>query len=98
MKVTSVNQPQSSCPFKHARQKIYGLGYSLLIFVYEKTDYAKTRTARLDIQHTIFIDKERTADYQMTRARDATVEDLVAFLSDKMLPAMKSKCNVSRPV
>src|SRR5262245_47222801 len=27
MKVTSVKQPQSSCPFKSARQKIHGLGY-----------------------------------------------------------------------
>ena len=25
MKVTSITQPQSSCPFKDARQKIYGL-------------------------------------------------------------------------
>src|SRR6185312_14837154 len=33
IKVTSVRQPQSSCPFKSARQKIYGLGYSLLVFV-----------------------------------------------------------------
>jgi len=38
MKVTSSRQPQSSCPFKHARQKIYGLGSSLLVFVYDKTD------------------------------------------------------------
>jgi len=29
IKVTSIRQPQSSCPFKSARQKIYGLGYSL---------------------------------------------------------------------
>ena len=34
MKVTSIKQPQSSCPFKSARQKIFGLGYSLLVFVY----------------------------------------------------------------
>ncbi len=27
IKVTSIRQPQSSCPFKSARQKIYGLGY-----------------------------------------------------------------------
>ena len=33
IKVTSVRQPQSSCPFRSARQKIYGLGYSLLVFV-----------------------------------------------------------------
>ena len=38
MKVTSIKQPQSSCPFRSARQKIYGLGYSLLVFVYEKAD------------------------------------------------------------
>ena len=30
IKTTSIAQPQSSCPFKSARQKIYGLGYSLL--------------------------------------------------------------------
>ncbi len=29
IKVTSIKQPQSSCPFKSARQKIYGLGYNL---------------------------------------------------------------------
>jgi hypothetical protein len=28
VKVTSIKQPQSSCPFRSARQKIYGLGYS----------------------------------------------------------------------
>jgi len=32
IKVTSIRQPQSSCPFKSASQKIYGLGYSLLVF------------------------------------------------------------------
>lgn len=34
IKTTSIMQPQSSCPFKSARQKIYGLGYNLLVFVY----------------------------------------------------------------
>ncbi|MFQ5641658.1 MAG: restriction endonuclease, partial [bacterium] len=38
MKVTSIKQPQSSCPFRNAKQKIYGLGYNLLLFVYEKID------------------------------------------------------------
>lgn len=27
IKVTSIKQPQSSCPYKSSRQKIYGLGY-----------------------------------------------------------------------
>ena len=66
IKVTSIRQPQSSCPFKSARQKIYGLGYSLLVFVYDKQDDETARTARLKILHTIFIEKERTADFQTT--------------------------------
>lgn len=66
IKVTSIKQPQSSSPFKSARQKIYGLGYHLLVFVYDKKDDNKGRTARLNMQHTIFVEKERTADFQMT--------------------------------
>src|ERR1700730_13770075 len=66
MKVTSIRQPQSSCPFKHARQKIFGLGYSLLVFAYDKTDDPQTRTATLNIRHAIFIDAKQTGDFQMT--------------------------------
>jgi len=67
MKVTSIQQPQSSCPFKDARQKIFGLGYSLLVFVYRKTDDEATRTSTLSILHTIFVEARRTADFTMTR-------------------------------
>src|SRR3989338_4742242 len=31
IKVTSIKQPQSSCPFKSAKQKVFGLGYNLLL-------------------------------------------------------------------
>ena len=92
IKVTSLKQPQSSSPFKSAYQKIYGLGYSLLIFIYQKNDNAKTETAALDIQHVIFIDSSRTADYQTTRGireiidRDGNTDDLIAFMSDRNLP------------
>ena len=92
LKVTSIKQPQSSSPFKSARQKILGLGYSLLVFVYEKTDDAVKRTGRLRILHTIFIDESRTADYQTTRGileiieRDGNSDDLIAFMSDRNLP------------
>ncbi len=92
IKVTSIKQPQSSCPFKSARQKVYGLGYDLLVFVYSKTDDERKRTSRLDILHTIFVDKGRTADYQMTRGvreiikNDGNAEDLIAFFQDKNLP------------
>ena len=92
IKVTSVNQPQSSCPFKSARQKIFGLGYSLIVFVYEKTDDPVTTTGRLNIVHTIFVEAERTADFQMTRTilqildNEGTSEDLVALMRDRNLP------------
>lgn len=67
VKTTSINKPQSSCPFKSPRQKIYGLGYHLLVFVYEKSDNDARRTARLTIRHVIFVDQSRTADFQMTQ-------------------------------
>lgn len=92
IKVTSIRQPQSSCPFKSARQKIYGLGYSLLVFVYDKRDDEKTRTGRLDIQHTIFVQREQTADFQTTTGLRKLIEnkanrdDILAFFQERMLP------------
>lgn len=92
IKVTHIRQPQSSCPFRSARQKIYGLGYSLLIFVYDKMDNMAEQTATLNILHTLFIQADRTADYQMTRGinqilqNDGNADDLVAFMLDKQLP------------
>jgi len=92
MKVTSIRQPQSSCPFKSARQKIFGLGYGLLVFVYDKSDDHSAQTGRLDMQHTIYVEKKRTADFQMTRGireileRDGNKDDLIAFFMDKNLP------------
>ena len=92
IKVTSIRQPQSSCPFKSARQKIYGLGYSLIVFVYDKQDDSATKTGRLDIQHTIFVQKERTADFQTTSGllrlikNKANRDDILAFFEERMLP------------
>lgn len=92
MKVTAITQPQSSCPFESARQKIFGLGYSVLVFVYEKKDDPKTVTAVLNILHTVFVEKHRTADFTMTRlirqhlAAGCNAEDLIGLMHDKNLP------------
>ena len=92
MKVTSIRQPQSSCPFKSARQKIYGLGYSLIIFVYDKRDDGATRTAILGITDTIFVEARQTADFQITAGlrdilgREGNLDDIMAFLTEKNLP------------
>ena len=93
IKVTSIKQPQSSCPFKNAQQKIFGLGYNLLVFVYDKQDDAQTKTALLDFVSCSFIEKERTADFQTTTAllqmieNKANAEDIFAYLNDRNIPA-----------
>ena len=90
IKVTSNVQPQSSCPFKSARQKIFGLGYNLLIFVYDKKDTADACTIKF--LSCTFVDKSRTADFTSTfRLREmladgANKEDIIAFLRDRNLP------------
>ena len=92
MKVTSITQPQSSCPFKSARQKVFGLGYHLLVFVYEKNDDPSTKTGRLNFLHVIFVDESRTADHQTTVGlisilkNDGNEDDLIAFMNDRNLP------------
>ena len=93
IKVTSIKQPQSSCPFKDAKQKVFGLGYNLLVFVYDKTDDPKSKTATLDFVSCSFVAKERTADYTTTyRLREmvkdkANEADIIAYLQDKNIPA-----------
>ena len=92
IKTTSVKQPQSSCPFKSAGQKIYGLGYDVLVFVYRKSDNDAQRAAQLTIVNTIYIDKTKTGDFQTTRGirnilkNDGNEDDLVAFFQDRKLP------------
>lgn len=90
IKVTSITQPQSSCPFKNARQKIYGLGYNLLVFVYDKQDIGSRCSLRFT--HCAFIDKTRTSDYTITRRLREMIEDgaykedIIAFLEDRNVP------------
>lgn len=96
LKVTSAKQPQSSSPFRNATQKVYGLGYHLLVFVYEKSDNSKEKVARLRIARAVFIDSTRTADYQTTAgirellSRRANVDDIDGFLEDRQLPVDES--------
>lgn len=93
IKVTSIKQPQSSCPFKDAKQKIFGLGYNLLIFVYDKVDDESTKKAMLNFVSCSFVAQERTADYTTTfRLREmikdkANEADIITYLQDKNIPA-----------
>lgn len=93
IKVTSVRQPQSSCPFRSIRQKIYGLGYGLLVFVYDKVDDDASRTATLRITDAVFIESGLTADFQMTKGllevldAEGNEDDLSSFMASRHLTA-----------
>jgi hypothetical protein len=75
------------------KQKIFGLGYNLLIFVYDKIDYSDTHASRLHFVSCSFLESGRTADYTTTyRLREmikdgAIKEDIIAYLNDKNIPA-----------
>ncbi|MDR3304424.1 MAG: restriction endonuclease [Clostridiales Family XIII bacterium] len=90
IKVTSIRQPQSSCPYKSARQKIFGLGYNLLVFVYDKQDTADSST--LNFINCTFIYADRTADFTITKRLremikdEANKEDVIAYLQDRNMP------------
>ena len=93
IKVTSVKQPQSSCPFKDSKQKIFGLGYNLLVFVYRKYDDSRKRMGMLEFVSCSFIDKSRTADFQTTTgirqiiSNQGNKDDIFAFLVDHNIPS-----------
>lgn len=92
LKVTSIEQPQSSCPFRDASQKVYGLGYNLIVFVYDKTDDPETGTTKLDFRSAVFVNRKQTADHQTTYGlreilrREGNKDDIVAFLEERNLP------------
>lgn len=92
IKVTSIKQPQSSCPFKDSKQKIFGLGYNLLVFVYRKYDDPQNKKGMLDFVSCSFIDKSRTADFQTTTgihkiiSNQGNQDDIFAFLVEHNIP------------
>lgn len=93
IKVTSIKQPQSSCPFKNSKQKIFGLGYNLIVFVYKKFDDAGTKKGCLDFVSCNFIESSRTGDYQITTGihniinNNGNSDDIFAFLIDHKIPS-----------
>lgn len=90
IKVTSIKQPQSSCPYKDSKQKIFGLGYNLLVFVYDKIDFENE--CKLKFINCTFVTANHTADYTTTkRIREmlednANKEDIMGYLIDRSIP------------
>lgn len=90
IKVTSIKKPQSSSPFKNIEQKVYGLGYNLLIFVYDKIEV--NDKCFLDFRHCIFIESDKSGDYNLTKILRKMVElnaketDIIEILKDRNVP------------
>lgn len=90
IKVTSIKQPQSSCPYKDSKQKIFGLGYNLLVFIYDKVDFESE--CKLHFINCTFINANRTADYTITKRINemiqdgANKEDLIGYFMDRAIP------------
>lgn len=93
IKVTSIKQPQSRCPYKDSKQKIFGLGYNLIVFAYDKHDDDTTKQGSLKFCSCTYIDSSCTADYQTTTGlteiikNNGNSDDIFAFLSDRNIPA-----------
>lgn len=91
MKVTSISQPQSPYPFTSARQMVYGFENSLLLFVYEKCDDRKTKTSNLYITHALFLNPDRTGDFNATGGiidilnNEGNKDDVMAFIFDSRI-------------
>ena len=90
IKVTSIKQPQSSCPYKDSKQKIFGLGYNLLVFVYDKVD--SENECKLNFINCTFVNANRTADYTTTKRINemindgANKEDIMGYFIDRAIP------------
>lgn len=90
IKVTSIKQPQSSCPYKDSKQKIFGLGYNLLVFVYDKVE--SENECKLNFINCTFVNANRTADYTTTKRINemindgANKEDIMGYFIDRAIP------------
>lgn len=92
IKVTSVRQPQSSSPFGSFKQKVEGLGYDLILFVYAKLDEADECT--VEFVAVRYIPSGLSADFQTTRGlrrlifdEEGNADDVFAFLVERNIPA-----------
>lgn len=92
IKVTSVRQPQSSSPFASFKQKIEGLGYDLIVFVYSKAD-AKGE-CKVEFTAVRHVPARLTGDFQTTRGLRKLIlddagnaDDVFAFLVERNIPA-----------
>ena len=92
IKTTSAVQPQSSSPYRSIEEKIFGLPYNILLFIYRKED--KEGFAELENLRCCYIPKELTGDYSTTRLarelrekylrKEIGVDEIIRRLEEKL--------------
>ncbi len=92
IKTTSEVQPQSSSPYRSIDEKIFGLPYNVLLFIYRKED--KEGYARLEVLRCCYVPKELTGDYNTTRLarelrdkylrKEIGVDEIIGRLEEKL--------------
>jgi len=73
VKMTSNRQPQSSSPFDDPGERITGVDYNILLFVYDK--HSVEEGNQFDIESCAYIPKERASDYRKSENAAKLVED-----------------------
>lgn len=103
IKTTSAVQPQSSSPYRSIEEKIFGLPYNILLFIYRKED--KEGFAELEILRCCYIPKELTGDYSTTRLarelrekylrKEIGVDEIIRRLEEKLDIAEVEDLNIT---
>lgn len=69
VKATSESQPQSSIPMKYPLERITGMQYDVLVFIYKKD--RSVYGNKIDVVNCSYIPKERTGDHRKSeKARE----------------------------
>lgn len=93
IEAASPAQPQSGCPCRDGKQKIYGLGCSLAVSVYGKNDGHTDKAGALDYCACSLVDSQRAADCQTAAgirniiANNGNEDDVFAFWVERNIPA-----------
>ena len=83
VKVSRDKKPQHSCPFRSIEQKVYGLGYGLLLFTYGR----EPGENGIRMKKVRYIPREETSDRRVTTrlhallSSGADFRDIQMFLS-----------------
>lgn len=73
VKATSKTQPQSSIPMRAPIERIRGMNYDILVFIYDMDKSGDERS--VEIEHCSYIPRERTSDHRKSKEARELIEE-----------------------